>query len=404
MTKRKICVFIGSRGNYLILNSILREIVKSDKLELKLIVGASAVLDKYGEIVRLIENDGYIPDEKLYMIIEGETPLTMAKSTGLGLADLSEILYKFKPDFTINVADRFEMLAYAIASSYNNIPIVHIQGGEVSGSIDESIRHAITKLSHIHFPANELSKKRLLQMGEDERYVFNYGCPRIDTVKEILENNCNVNEINKYIRRAGVGDLFNIDHDFLLVSQHPVTTEYELAREHISHTIRAVYEISHEHDLPVVFLWPNSDAGSDEIAKGIRIFRESAFPWQDPDEKHDENFRFFKFLPFEYYIWLMNKTLCLIGNSSSGIREGAYIGTPVVNVGSRQDNRARGKNVIDTDPNYKDIKKSIEKQIEHGKYESEHIYGDGNTAEKIIKVLETIEVNVQKKFITRNFY
>ncbi|MBA7573924.1 UDP-N,N'-diacetylbacillosamine 2-epimerase (hydrolyzing) [subsurface metagenome] len=387
-------VFLGSRANYSSLKSVMKYINDSEKIELFLVVGASAILDKYGEVINLVEKDGFQVNEKLYMIIEGETPETMAKSTGLGLIELSGILMKYRPDFTLLVGDRFEMLSAAIASAYNNIPIVHTMGGEVSGSIDESIRHAITKLAHVHFPANELARERILQMGENEDCVFNFGCPRIDTVKEILNNPFQIEEMNKYISLIGVGDVFKIDNKFLLLSQHPVTTEYGEGKNQISETLKAVREISIERDVPVLVLWPNSDAGSDDVASGIRIFRE---------KYNDRNFHFFKNIPLESYIWLMEKTLCLVGNSSSGIREGAFIGTPVVNIGTRQDDRARGKNVIDTDYKYKEIKNAIETQIKHGKYISEHIYGEGNAGKQIVDVLEDIDVKIQKKFVKRNF-
>ena len=387
-------VFLGSRANYSSLKSVMKYINDSEKIELFLVVGASAILDKYGEVINLVEKDGFHVNEKLYMIIEGETPETMAKSTGLGLIELSGILMKYRLDFTLLVGDRFEMLSAAIASAYNNIPIVHTMGGEVSGSIDESIRHAITKLAHVHFPANELARERILQMGENEDFVFNFGCPRIDIVKEILNNPFQIEEMNKYISLIGVGDVFNIDNKFLLLSQHPVTTEYGEGKNQISETLKAVREISIERDVPVLVLWPNSDAGSDDVASGIRIFRE---------KYDDRNFHFFKNIPLESYVWLMEKTLCLVGNSSSGIREGAFIGTPVVNIGTRQDDRARGKNVIDTDYKYKEIKNAIETQIKHGKYISEHLYGDGKAGKQIVEVLEDIDVKIQKKFVKRNF-
>jgi len=267
-------------------------------------------------------------------------------------------------------------------------------GGEVSGSIDESIRHAITKLAHVHFPANELARERILQMGENEDFVFNFGCPRIDTVKEILNNPFQIEEMNKFIKLVGVGDVFDIDNKFLLLSQHPVTTEYGEGKNQISETLKAVRGISIERDVPVLVLWPNSDAGSDDVASGIRMFRE---------KYNDRKFHFFKNIPLESYVWLMEKTLCLVGNSSSGIREGAFIGTPVVNIGTRQNDRARGKNIIDTDYRYKEIKNAIENQIKHGKYTSEPIYGVGNAGKQIVEVLEDIDVKIQKKFVKRNF-
>lgn len=390
MTKRKIFVFLGSRANYSSLKTVMRYIQESDKLDLILAVGASALLDKYGEVVKLIEKDGFKISEKLFMIIEGETPETMAKSTGLGVLELSSTIMKYQPDFTLVVGDRFEMLSAVIASAYNNIPIAHTMGGEVSGSIDEMIRHAITKLSHVHFPATELAKERILQMGEDENYVFNFGCPRIDTVKEILEKTHEMTDVNDYIKAAGVGGSVTVDKNFLMVSQHPVTTEYGAGKEQINATLKAVSEISDERDLAVIMLWPNVDAGSDDVASGIRIFRE---------KYKDKNFRFFKNIPLIDYVWLMDKTACLIGNSSSGIREGAYIGTPVVNIGTRQEDRGRGTNVIDVPYDSKLIKQAIEQQIDHGKYGSEDVYGNGTAGKRIAKVLETVEVKIQKKFI-----
>lgn len=393
MKKKKVFVFLGSRANYSSLKSVMKNIEKSDKLDLILIVGASALLDKYGEVVKLVEKDGFEIDEKIFMLIEGETPETMAKSTGLGIIELSGLLMKYRPDYTLIVGDRFEMLAAAVASAYNNIPIVHTMGGEVSGSIDESIRHAITKLAHVHFPATELAKERILQMGEEEKYVFNFGCPRIDVVKDILNKPFEEGRINEYIKNQGVGDIFDVNSEFLLVSQHPVTTEYGRGRNQISETLKALKEISLEREIPVLMLWPNADAGSDSIASGIRIFREKG---------EDHNFRFFKNIPLEIYVHLMDKTSCLIGNSSSGIREGAFIGTPVVNIGTRQINRARGKNVIDVDYNYKNIKKAIYTQLKHKKYSSDSLYGKGNAGKKMAEVLGNIKVKLQKTFIKRN--
>lgn len=282
------------------------------------------------------------------------------------------------------------MLTAAIAALYMNIPIVHTMGGELSGTVDEIIRHAITKISHVHFPANELARKTIIQMGENEEFVFNVGCPRIDSIKEILETDYDKDIINQIIRKNGVGSIFDINNGFLLVSQHPVTTEFGLGEQQITNTLNAVSEVSKEYNYPVIMLWPNVDAGSDHISRGIRKFRERGL---------DKQFHFFKNLPLNIYIWLMDKTACLIGNSSSGIREGAFIGTPVVNIGTRQSDRARGKNVIDVSYNSDEIKKAIITQIKHGKYPSDPIYGTGNAAKKIVSILENIDVNVQKNSI-----
>lgn len=238
-------------------------------------------------------------------------------------------------------------MSFAIAAAYMNIKIIHTMGGEISGTIDESIRHAITKFSHIHFTASNDAYKRVIKMGEHPENVFNVGCPRIDLVKQVLKKkNINLNSIFE----EGVGEKFDTNKPFLLVSQHPVTTEYKYANQQILETLKAINKV----DLPAIVLWPNPDAGSEDIAKGIRRWRELGLA---------NKMHFFKNIEIENYIHLLNKTACLIGNSSSGIREGAFIGVPVVNIGTRQNKRLRGKNVIDVNYNHKDIYCAIQKQI-----------------------------------------
>jgi len=390
--KRKIAVVIISRANYASIKSVLREILKyPEELELFLFVGASSLLDKYGEVVNLIEKDGFSINEKFYMLLEGATPETMAMSVGVGLIHLPSLLLKYKPDVVISVGDRFETLSSTISASFLNIYVAHTMGGEVSGTIDESIRHAITKFAHIHFSANEDARKRIIKMGENPDYVFNTGCPRIDEVKRLVEeekNNDLLDEKDFFKKYEGVGEEFLIERGkFLLVVQHPVTTEYGQNRIHMRETLMALNELK----MPTIMLWPNPDAGSDEVAQEIRIFRERENPkW----------LRVFKNLPFEVFIKLMDKAGCMVGNSSASIREGAIIGMPVVNIGTRQMGRMRGKNVIDVSYNKDDILKAIKKQLSHGKYNPEYIYGDGRAAERIVKVLREVnlaEIPIQKK-------
>lgn len=364
----------------------MREIQKDPDLELILFVGASALLDKYGEMVETIKKDGFPIAEYIYMLIEGENPTTMAKSTGLGLMEISNLLFKHQPDVCLAVGDRHEMFAFAIASAFLNIPLAHTMGGEVSGTIDESIRHSITKLAHLHFPATELAKQNIIKMGEDPKMVFNFGCPRIDTIKEILITDYS-QQINELTRKEGVGDIFSLENGFLLVSQHPVTTEFGQGEFQITQTLKAVQEVQKEKGMPVIMLWPNADAGSDEISQGIRKFREKEKP---------QKFHIFKNLPLEIYVHLMDRTKCLVGNSSSGIREGAFIGTPTVNIGTREQNRQQGQNVLNVSYSQEEIKKAILLQIEHGKYPQESIYGSGNTSQKIIQTIKNTKINIQK--------
>ncbi len=378
---RKICVFIGSRANYSSIKSALHAIEKHPSLELQLVVGASAVLDRYGAVVRLIEKDGFKPVAEVHMLIEGETPATMAKSTGLGLMELPTIFNQLKPDIVLTVGDRFETMATTLAAAYMNIPVAHTMGGEVSGTIDESIRHAVTKFAHIHFPACQDAKERIIKLGEIPEHVHMVGCPRIDLVADILSYNSQ--SLSEDIFNVGVGDRLNIHEPFVLISQHPVTTEYGASEDQITMTLQAVKEL----DIPVIALWPNADAGSDDIAKGMRKWRE---------KKLADRMHFFKNLPIDTYVSLMKHTSCLIGNSSSGIREGAFIGTPVVNIGSRQTARERGKNVIDVPYDQDQIRDAISYQLSHGHYEMEPIYGDGKAGERIADILSRENVSVQK--------
>ena len=380
---RKICVYIGSRANYSSIKSAMLAIKNHPNLELQVIAGASAVLDRYGAVVDLIESDGFKIQAKLYTLIEGETPGTMAKSTGLGLIELPSIFERLKPDIVFTVGDRFETMATTLAAAYMNIPVAHSMGGEVSGTIDESIRHAVTKFAHIHLPASRDAYERINKLGEPLDSIHLVGCPRIDLVKNILESN---NESLDDMFLDGVGDIFDVTKPFILVSQHPVTTEYGEGEKQITKTLTAIREIG----IPAIVLWPNSDAGSDDISRGIRKWRE---------RKLDQNMHFFKNLPISTYVLLMNFTSCLVGNSSSGIREGAFIGTPVVNIGSRQDSRERALNVLDVGYEVCEIKDAILTQINLGKYKSEPIYGNGDAGLKIAEVLSNCSWQIQKKII-----
>ncbi len=387
---RKICVFTGSRANYSSTRAIMKAIKAHPALELINVIGGAAVLDRYGSIEPLMEKDGFKIDAKFYMIVEGETPATMAKSTGLGIIDITMIFNNLKPDLVVIVGDRFDVMAPTIAAAYMNIPIAHTMGGEVSGTIDESIRHAITKFAHIHFPANEDAKTRIIKMGERPEHVFNVGCPRMDLVKELLENDSYDDEglLNGLFENfKGVGNTFPLERKkFLLVSQHPVTTEFGKNRAFIEETLFALKALG----MPTLMLWPNADAGSDEVSKGIRSFREK----HAPDWLH-----LFINLPFEVYIRLMKMCACLIGNSSSAVREGAFIGVPAVDVGSRQQKRMKGDNIIECKPDRAEIADAIKKQISRKDIKPTAIYGKGRAGKSISDILAEIEIPDPQKVI-----
>ncbi|MGH4001054.1 MAG: UDP-N-acetylglucosamine 2-epimerase, partial [Pseudonocardiaceae bacterium] len=350
--RRKICVVVASRANLARITTVLEAVRDHPALELQVIAAASALLERFGNAVQVLEAAGFTPDAKIRFIIEGQTPATMAKSTGLGLLELPTAFERLEPDIVVTVADRFETIATAIAGAYMNIPVAHTQGGEVSGSIDESVRHAITKLSHIHFPATELSARRIIAMGEDPRYVFNLGCPSIDLAARTRPGTCRA----ALLDHCGEGSPIDPKQPFLLVMQHGVTTEYGRGLDQMTATLRAISTIG----MQALVFWPNVDAGSAEVAACIRRFREQGLT---------DRCQFFRNLPPEDFTRLMMHCACMIGNSSAALREGAYLGTPAVSIGTRQRNRECGPNVVFTSHDPGEITEAVRGQIAHGRYE-----------------------------------
>ncbi len=379
---KKICVIIGSRANYSSIKSVMSELETDKDFELQIILTTSSVLNRYGNVSTLIKKDGFRVNEEIYNLIEGENTLTMAKSTGLAVIEIANTFQRLSPDLVIVIGDRFEVMATAISASYMNIPIAHTMGGEVSGTIDESLRHAITKLSHIHFPATKKSAKRIEKLGEISKNIFCVGCPRIDYVKSVLLERKSISE---KIFSTGVGNRFNLSENFIICSFHPVTTEFSDAKNQV----RIILDVLDQFNINSIILWPNADAGSSEIATEIRKYREN--------NKLQKSY-FFKNLPTDIYIRLLDKCSAIIGNSSSGIREGSYIGVPCVNVGTRQNFREKDINVVDVNFQYEEIRRALKSQVNIGKYKKGNLYGDGNAASKIIKILKKIKrIDIQKR-------
>ena len=380
ISKRKICFVITSGIHYSRSKIVLDELKKRPDVELQIIVGASAILPFYSNTLVLMEKDGYHPNAKIVMTLEGGNAVAMAKTTGIGIAEFATAFDNLRPDIVIVRGDRYEVLAAATAAAYLNITLAHIEGGDVTGNIDESVRHSITKLAHIHFTTNDRSHRRVIRMGENPAYVFDVGASEL----EFVERNDYVAS-NELINRLGVGDVVDVNKPYLMVMQHPVTSEVGQNRKHIETTLQAISEIG----IPTVWFWPNVDAGTDEVSKGIRAFREIHKP---------HHIRFIKYLPPEEFVGLLKKAACLVGNSSSGIKECSFLGTPVVNVGSRQNHRLRAENVLDVGYDLDEIKQAIRKQIKHGRYAPSRIYFKKETGKKIAHVLATIKLYTQKFF------
>jgi UDP-hydrolysing UDP-N-acetyl-D-glucosamine 2-epimerase len=382
MKRRKVCVVITARPSYSRIKTALAAIREHEGLELQLVVAASALLDRYGNAIQYMRDDGFEIAARVFMVLEGENLVTMAKTTGLGLMELATVFDNLKPDIVLTIADRYETLATAVAASYMNIPVAHVQGGEITGSIDEKVRHAVTKLADLHLVSTERAGARVVRMGETPDSVFVTGCPSIDIAAEVLENpEMDFDPFRKY---GGVGAPVDLSGGYLVVMQHPVTTEYEEARRQVTETLSAVHRVG----LPTLWFWPNVDAGSDGMSKGIRAYRELEKP---------ENIHFFKNMASADFLRLLYNSRGIVGNSSVGIRECSFLGVPAVNIGTRQAGRDRGCNVTDTDYRREEIEHSIREHLRNGRPQRDDLYGDGQAGRRIAELLNEVPLCTEKR-------
>ena len=382
MPKRKICAVVTARPSYSRIRTALHAIQEHPDLELQLVVAASALLDRYGNAVQAIERDGFPIAARVYMVVEGENLVTSAKSTGLGLVELATVFDNLAPDAVVTIADRYETLANAVAASYMNIPVVHVQGGEVTGSIDEKVRHAVTKLSNLHLVSTAAAAERVIRLGEDPATVVVTGCPSIDIAAEVCAQPAM--DFDPFAKYGGVGPKTDLSKGYLVVMQHPVTTQYEEARQQVEETLYAVKGSG----LPVLWFWPNVDAGSDGTSKGIRMFRER----EKPDQFH-----LFRNMFPEDFLRLLVHSSAIVGNSSVAIRECSFLGVPAVNIGSRQQGRERGRNVIDVPHDRAAIAGAIAEHLKRGRSPADHLYGDGHAGARIASCLATAALTVEKR-------
>ncbi|WMJ81180.1 UDP-N-acetylglucosamine 2-epimerase [Clostridium sp. MB40-C1] len=378
--KRKIAVVTGTRADYGIYYSVLKAIEKNPKLELQLIVCGMHLCPEFGMTVDEIEKDGFPIADRIETILASDTGSAMAKSIGLTLMNITQTLERLKPNVLVVLGDRGEMMAAALAATHMNIPVAHIHGGEVTGTVDESIRHAVTKLSHIHFPATEDSKERILKMGEKEENIFVTGAPGLDYIKN-----------TECLSREEMLKSFDLkDERIFIMTQHPITTERDMVEWQIRQTLDAVVELG----IQTIISYPNSDNGGREIIKVIEEYR----------AKYDF-LKVFKNLSQVEYLSLLNIADAMIGNSSSGIIEAPSFKLPVINIGTRQEGRLRAVNVIDVGYEKEEVLKGINKALYDEKYKEElkscvNPYGDGNAGERISKYLGEIEINrelIQKR-------
>ena len=381
-SKRKVCFVITNRIHYARQEELLKQLRDDPDLELQLVVGGAALLEKYSEVPAALARHNFVVHEEMLNLVEGGNHAAMAKTAGLAVLELTNTFEKLKPDVVLIRGDRFEQLAAAMTAAYLNKTVAHIEGGDVTGTIDESVRHAITKLAHIHFVTNEDSYRRVLQMGENPAFVFPVGSPDIEFAASVKRK-----PDQAMMNRIGVGAYIDLAKPYLLVIQHPVTSEPDNL-ENVMSTLRAVHALG----VQALWFWPNPDAGTDGISKGIRRFREHTPAPQ---------IRFVIDLHPRDFIALLKHAACLVGNSSSGLKEAAFFGVPVVNIGTRQQGRfgaLRGENVRDVGYDAEQIAGAIREQMAHGSYSSSLALHKPGTSRRMVEILKTVPLYTQKRF------
>jgi UDP-hydrolysing UDP-N-acetyl-D-glucosamine 2-epimerase len=357
----------------------MQAIADHPALQLQVLAAGTMVLERFHQPVQVVRKDGFEVDGEVYIELEGSTPATMAKSLGFGVVEFASEFQRLKPDMILLIGDRYEALSAVIAAAYMNICIAHIQGGEVSGSIDESARHAISKFAHFHFPSTERSAAYLIRLGENPSTILGVGCPSSDIARKL-----DPTLLPETVNRLGSGAWIDIGKPFLLVVFHPTTTEYGGEQGQIEAVLKALNTVG----IQTLLLWPNIDAGADHISKAIRVFRDHEKPtW----------LRVITNLDPENYLKVLSRTVCAVGNSSSFVRDAGYFGTPVLLVGQRQEGREVDEHVIPAVPVASEIIAGIERQLAHGRYSPSTLYGDGHVSERIADALARLTPYVQKR-------
>lgn len=380
--KRRVCFVITNRIHYARQEELLKRLRDDPNLELQLVVGGAALLEKYSEVPAALARHGFAVHEEMLNLVEGGNHAAMAKTAGLAVLELTNTFEKLKPDIVLIRGDRFEQLAAAMTAAYLNRTVAHIEGGDVTGTIDESVRHAITKLAHIHFVTNQDSYRRVLRMGENPASVFHVGSPDIEFAAQVRRK-----PDGEMMGRIGVGGVIDFSRPYLLVIQHPVTSEPDNLA-HVMATLAAVSELG----VQALWFWPNPDAGTDEVSKGIRRFREHTPTPQ---------IRFVIDIHPRDFIALLRHAACLVGNSSAGLKEAAFFGVPVVNIGTRQQGRfgtLRGANVRDVGYDASEIKEAIQEQMARGPYPPSLALYKPDTSRRMVEILKTVPLYTQKRF------
>lgn len=376
---KKIMFLTGSRGEWGYIRPILRLIEQRSDIEYRLVVTNMHLLSAYGDSYKEIQKDGFTIHYKIHMSLDGDSYYTMAKSLGICLTSLPDIIENEKPDWLVLAGDRGEQLMGAIAAGYTYTPVAHIQAGEVSGNIDGMARHAIGKFVHLHLASNEDAKNRLIRLGEEAFRVHNVGAPQLDEM--VSADYSKLNDIEKRL-------CVNLENGYILAVMHPVTEERSHAREQATIFIRALNQLN----TPKILILPNNDAGSSDIKYAIQQYKQGEY-------------HIYANLKREDYLGLLKNCACIVGNSSSGLLEAPTFCIPAVNIGNRQNLRFRGNNVIDVAFCEGEILTAVQKAMSPEFHDfllrhKDQPYGDGHSSEKILKLLE--ETKVDDKLIVKH--
>ena len=371
-----VAAVVTSRSQYARLKTVLQGLNDDDRIKLFIILSGGSLVHRFGNISDIVETAGLEINKKIHTLLEAGEPVAQAKTTGMGLIEYATAFNEFAPDVMLTSGDRHETMACTLAASYLNIPVVHLEGGELTGSIDDKVRHSTTKMADYHFVSTGRSEEIVRQLGEPANRVYRTGCPSIDFAEQIIQEG--QDEYDPQTEYGGVGDTVDVSKDYIVVQYHPLPTEYESNYDKTQELIKAYEQLS----MQAFWFWPNMDAGTDQVSKAMREYREQQNP---------KGVRFFITLDPHDYLTLVKNAACMVGNSSVGIRECSYFGIPTVNIGERQQSRERGPNVLDVACDAEEIANGIETQLQQEAYSQSTIYGNGNATRKIIDILAELD-------------
>jgi len=384
---RKICVFTANRADYSKLRPLMRGIEDDSDLQLSVVIMGSHLLDDFGSTYKAVEADEWDVAAKLHTLVAGGDRMSMVESVGLALTKIPDVLDRVKPDVVVVHGDRFDAMAVAVAASFMNIFVAHLEGGEVTGTIDESIRHAVTKLSHLHFVCTEDARRRVVSMGEPHKCVVHTGCPALDVIHK-LDHSRTEEVLRSYGDRHPKSSMAMHRYGYFIVSYHPVTSDIEGAIRDYELIIKVLLEMK----VPTIFLFPNVDAGSKEM---VRVGRLAGL-------ESTSYILCMKHIPFDDYMLLLAAARCLVGNSSAGIREAGALGTPSINIGTRQSNRTHGPSVLDMkEPTFAGVMQALN---DHGtkRFPADFHYGTGKAVKAMLAYLKEADISATQKQYQEN--